>query len=249
MMRKRHFALAALGVVAYLVFLAVLMPASVLSDRLRLEGVVLDDVRGTLWNGGARATIRLPQGAVTVESLQWRFAPSRLATGRLAYDLDATLAGLSAKAQVARGFDGSELRNLEARGDARALAVFAPLAATWQPQGPVTVTAPLLSWDGTQLRGEARAEWKDAALVLSPVRPLGTYRAELRAAGGPAKLTLTTVDGALRLTGDGTLTAPGRFAFSGEARGSGPQAQALEPLLDLFGPRRADGARALRWSS
>jgi general secretion pathway protein N len=98
------------------------------------------------------------------------------------------------------------------------------------------------------MRGEARAEWKDATLALSPVRPLGTYRAELRGAGGPAKLTVTTVDGALRISGDGTLTAPSRFAFSGEARGNGPQAQALEPLLDLLGPRRADGARALRWS-
>jgi hypothetical protein len=62
------------------------------------------------------------------------------------------------------------------------------------------------------------------------------------------KVNLATLEGPLRLTGEGTLTPQGRLAFAGEARGEGAAAQSLEPLLDLMGPRRADGARALRWN-
>jgi general secretion pathway protein N len=247
-MRKRTLALAALGVAAYLVFLAALMPASVVAERLRLDGVVLDDVRGTAWKGSARAVVRLPQASLALDTLEWRFLPMRLMAGKLAFELHATAPGLDAHAQVARGFSGIEMRDLQARGEARALAPFAPLAATWQPQGTITVEAPSLVYDGRELRGEGRAEWRGAALSLSEVRPLGSYRALLSAPGGPAKITVTTIDGPLRVSGDGTLTLPSAFAFSGEARGEGVAAAQLEPLLNLVGPRRADGARELRWS-
>ena len=35
------------------------------------------------------------------------------------------------------------------------------------------------------------------------------------------------------------------MTFSGEARGEGANAAALEPLLNLMGPRRPDGARSI----
>ena len=38
---------------------------------------------------------------------------------------------------------------------------------------------------------------------------------------------------------------PGAITFSGEARGQGANAAALEPLLNLMGPRRPDGARSI----
>jgi general secretion pathway protein N len=241
-------AIAALGIAAYLVFLAATVPASVVAARIRGPMVEVGDASGTLWKGNARATLRTPQGPIQIDRVEWRFHPSRLIAARLAFDVDATAKGIDAHARLERGIGTTELRNLEARGEAAALSLFAPLAATWQPEGPITVTSPALAWDGVELRGEGRAEWRGAALALSQVRPLGSYRAELKGAGGAAKLTLTTLEGPLRLAGDGTLTREGRLAFSGEARGEGAAAQALEPLLDLIGPRRADGTRALRWS-
>jgi general secretion pathway protein N len=60
-------------------------------------------------------------------------------------------------------------------------------------------------------------------------------------------VTLATLDGALRLAGTGTFTPPGALVFAGDARADGPSAAALEPLLNLLGPRRADGARTLEW--
>jgi general secretion pathway protein N len=242
-------AIAALGIAAYLLFLVVLLPASLVAPRL--GGAFLaefSDVRGTVWSGSARATLRTPQGPVELERIEWTFRPARVLAGRIAFDVTAAANGIDGRARIERGFTTTEMRDLDARADAVALALFAPLAATWQPQGAITAMAPLLAWDGTELRGEARAEWRGAAVALSQVRPLGSYRGELKGAGGPARVTLTTLEGPLRLTGDGTLTSQGRLAFSGEARGEGTAAPALEPLLDLMGPRRADGARALRWN-
>jgi len=60
-------------------------------------------------------------------------------------------------------------------------------------------------------------------------------------------VTISTVEGPLRITGQGTLAPPARFSFTGEARAEGPQAAALEPLLGRMGPARADGSRALEW--
>jgi general secretion pathway protein N len=247
-MRPRTVAIAAVGVLAYLVFLAAMTPASVVAERFRVEGVELDAVRGTLWKGSASARVRLAQGSLALDSVEWRFLPARLAAGRLAFDLKAAGAGFEGRSRIERGLSGIEIRDLQARAQAGAVAAFAPLAAPWQPQGTITLDAPSLVFDGRELRGEGRAEWRGAALSLSDVRPLGAYRAQLTAPGGPAKITLTTIEGPLRLSGDATLTPPSQFAFSGEARGEGAAAAQLEPLLNLLGPRRADGARELRWS-
>lgn len=241
-------AIAALGIAAYLVFLAATVPASFVAARMRSPTIEASDARGTLWSGSARATLRTPQGPIELDRIQWRWRASRLIAARLAFDVHASTPAFDARARLERGFSATELFDLEARGQAAALALFAPLVATWQPQGALTVTAPRLAWDGVELRGDARAEWRGAAVALSPVRPLGSYRAELKGAGGPVKVTFATLEGPLRLIGDGTLTAQGRFAFSGEARADAAAAQSLEPLLDLMGPRRADGSRALRWN-
>ena len=92
-------------------------------------------------------------------------------------------------------------------------------------------------------------EWRGAAVGLSEVRPLGTYRADIHAEGHAGKVVVSTVEGRLRIAGQGTLTPPTRIVFRGEARAEGADAKALEPLLDLFGPARPDGARALDWQT
>jgi general secretion pathway protein N len=111
----------------------------------------------------------------------------------------------------------------------------------------VTLEAPALAWDGRTVRGNARAEWRDAGLALTDVRPLGSYRIEARGAGGPLEFSVATLQGPLSIAGRGTFAPPAALAFSGEARAEGPNAAALEPLLNLLGPRRADGARSLEW--
>jgi general secretion pathway protein N len=241
-------AMAALGIAAYAVFLLAGTPATFIVARASATApglIELADTHGTLWSGSARARIRATGGDVLLDRIEWRFLPARLASGRIAFDVAATGRGLDVRSQVARGFAGWELHDVAARGDAAALTPLAPVIATWRPEGNVAITSPAIEWNDTRARGDLRAEWNDAALSLSEVRPLGSYRIDVHADGGAVNVVVATLSGPLRVAAQGTLVPPSVLRLSGDARGEGAAAAALEPLLNLMGPRRPDGARAL----
>ena len=245
-------AIAALGAVAYAVFLVATMPAAFVLARAqdaqpgKLE---VHEAHGTAWRGHAKVTLTTPGGAVPVDRVEWRLLPARLALGRIAFDIGASAPGIEARYEGARSLTRWTVRNLDVRGGARALATVLPWLVPLRPEGMVAITSVELSSDGRELQGDARIEWSRAAVGLSDVKPLGTYRADIRAEGHAGKVTVTTLDGPLRVTGQGTLTPPTRFVFTGEARAEAADAKALEPLLELLGPARPDGARALAWQA
>lgn len=243
-------ALAAIGIAAYAVFLVATMPASFALARAQAAQPGKFEVReasGTAWHGAARVTLATPGGPVAVDRVEWHLLPSRALAGRIAFHIEAAGSGLEARYEGARTFTQWEVRDLEARGDAAAMTTLLPWLAPWRPEGKVTITSPRLATDGAELRGEARVEWRAAALALSDVKPLGSYRADIQAEGHAGRVTITTLEGTLRIAGQGTLAPPTRFTFTGDARAEGPQAAALEPLLARIGPARADGSRALEW--
>ena len=234
-MRILRFAV--LGVLAYLVFLAATVPAAFVAAQVEREtrgALHFEEARGTLWSGQARAS-GLP--------IQWRLRPASLAAGRVGFDIHVNEAGLKAAGEVGRSLRAWHVQGLKAEGSAAAAAALLPVLAPWRPEGSVVLDAPSLAWTDSAIEGAASLEWRAAAIGISDVRPLGTYRAQLRGEGGEARIALATLDGALRLAGRGTLTPRGQLAFRGEARAEGPQAGALQPLLDLIGPRRPDGSR------
>ena len=242
--------LVAIGIAAYAAFLAATVPArwaaAQAEGRMR-NAVRLHEAHGTLWHGAARADLAAPGGVwVPVESVAWRWQPVELLRGRLGFRVDAQASGLTARGTIARGPSLWHASG-EATGSAAFAAALAPILSTWRPEGRLTLRSDAFTWDEREARGEVQAEWSEASVALSQVRPLGTYRATLRAEGAGAKLAIATVDGALRLTGTGDIVFPGRIVFTGEARAQGPDAAALDPLLDLMGPRRPDGARTLAW--
>ena len=239
--------IAALGIAAYLVILVATIPASLVAARagVALPGLELSEASGTLWNGAARAHLATAGGEVTLDALHWRFLPQHLASGRLAFDVSASGPGVDAHATLGRGLARWELRDTRGQAEAPLAVAIVPWIAPWRPEGTLVFAVASASWDEREARGEGSIEWRRAAVALSEVRPLGSYRLVARADGGPAQLSVTTIDGPLRVAGLGTLTPPRRLAFSGEARGEGDAAKALEPLLDLLGPRRPDGARAV----
>lgn len=244
--------LAALGVISYGFFLVAQMPASFLLERARAAQPGKFEVRessGSAWRGRAAIDFNAPGGTIAVDRLEWRWLPAPLLAGRLAFDISAGGSGLEARYEGARTFTRWEVRNLAVSGDAAAMTRVLPWIAPWRPEGKVAIASSQLASDGRELVGDARVEWRGAAVAMSEVKPLGTYRAEIRAEGNAGKVAITTLEGPLRVTGQGTLTPPARFAFSGEARAEGAQAPALAPLLDLIGPARPDGARALNWQS
>jgi general secretion pathway protein N len=246
----RPASLALLGVAAYGVFLAATVPARWLEARLAAAApgrYQVHSIGGTLWKGEAQAIVNAPGGTLVVDRVAWRFLPSRLLQGRLAFAVDAKGAGFDAAYEASRSFAGWGLRDLTAQADAALAAAVVPLIGRWRPEGRVSLAAPAIDFSGEEVRGDARIEWKSAGVGLSEVRPLGSYRMELNADGPGAKLNLTTLDGSLRVSGQGRIDWPSRLSFAGEARGEAAKAQALGPLLDLMGPARPDGARAIDW--
>ena len=234
-----------LGIVAYTIFLVASVPASFVSERIAAQSqgrVAFEGVAGTAWNGSASFALRLPAALVRIERLVWHFRPSQLFAGRLAFLVDASDGTLVGQGEVARSLGAWHIVQARATGDASAMQRYVALASAWQPSGIVAVEIPSLTFDGAKLNGSASAEWRAASLSLSEVKPLGSWRAVLDAQDGPARVVVTTIDGPLRISGNGTLAIPGTLIFSGEARADPAQEKAMEPILKLFGARRADGA-------
>ncbi|HLX22706.1 MAG TPA: type II secretion system protein N [Usitatibacter sp.] len=246
-MRARSLAI--LGVAAYAIFLVAKVPASVVAARIGDASggaVQMSDPRGTLWNGEARATVLAPGGVLALDHVEWRFAPSALAGGHIAFDVAASGRGIEAKLMLGRGFARWIVQSADARIDAALATMLAPLLGASHPEGIVTFATPELRLkDNGEARGTLTATWTDAAVSFSETKPLGKYKVDATAEDGPLSFTVTTLTGPLRVSGRGTFAAPRQLTFSGEARGEGSDTRALDPLLDMLGPRRADGARTL----
>jgi general secretion pathway protein N len=241
--------LVALGLAAYVAFAIASVPARFVAAQVenRADGAVhVHEAHGTLWQGAAGVDVAIAGGQVALDNVAWRFLPAQLLRGRVAFAVDARSPALSGQGTIGRDVSSWHAAG-EAAGDAAVASSVFPLLATWRPEGRVTLRSSGLSWNEREARGTAQAEWRDAAVALSQVRPLGTYRVTFDAAGASAKVAVTTLDGPLRVGGNGEVVFPGRFTFNGEARAQGPAAASLDPLLDLLGPRRPDGARTLAW--
>jgi general secretion pathway protein N len=93
--------------------------------------------------------------------------------------------------------------------------------------------------------GEASLDLAGASSRVATLDTLGSYRLTLRgdaASGDAASLTLVTIDGALRLSGQGQWTANG-LRFRGEAQAADGSEAALNNLLNIIGRRQ--GARSI----
>lgn len=247
-MRARHALV--LGALAYGAFLAGTLPASLLAARIEKEAgsrVAFDSVDGSVWDGRARVTLRPGGGDFTIDELRWRFLPSRLLMGEAAWSIHARRPGLDAAAVAARSLAETRFREVRASGTAGALVPLFPLASSWQPEGTVAIEADEFAFGGGEARGQAKVEWREAALSLAAARPLGSWKADLAGKGAAIEVALATVKGPLRLAGKGSLksgSVPG-FRFDGTASADPGREKELEALLALIGPRRPDGLHAI----
>lgn len=241
--------LVAVGIVAYGAFLAATVPARLVVDAAaaRSAGAVqVLDAQGTLWNGRARLAVSpSPGGRLDIDALTWRWQPAALAAGKLSFATEARGEGLEARGDVGRGFSTWSIQGAEAQVDATKLARAFPIVAAWKPEGRVKVAVPALAVGEREVRGDLVAEWREAALALSTVRPLGAWRLAANGQGDNGRLVLTTISGPLLVSGEGSFALHGSASLAGTARAEGPDAATLEPLLDLIGPRRPDGSRTL----
>ncbi len=252
---------AVLGAVAGIIAaLIVFAPAAWLASAVASatsQRVLLTEARGTVWSGSAVPVLTGGPGSRDASALP----------GRLEWTVGLRGFAFELRARQSCCLNGTVAVLLKP-GLGRLSVTLMPPSGGWVGQWPsawlgglgtpfntlelggaVRLSTPGLTLETVQgrwlMRGRADVEFVNLSSRLSTLDALGTYR--LTVSGDPgnagtSQLNLTTVDGALQLTGSGTLGAGGA-RFRGEARAAQGDEAALSNLLNIIG--RRDGARSV----
>jgi general secretion pathway protein N len=223
--------------------------------------LLLAEARGTVWNGSAIAVLTGGEGSRDAASLpgrlEWtmgwrgtgpllRISQSCCLTAPLAIALKP---GLGRVQVVVTPPPGRPAGTPLGRWPAAWLAGLGTPWNTMQLGGELRVRTPGLSLEWVRGRwivgGRVEVELLDVTSRLSTIEPLGSYR--LTVVGDPANpgtstLALTTLNGALLLSGSGSLGSAG-LRFRGEASAAPADEAALNNLLNIIG--RRSGARSI----
>ncbi len=247
------------AVIGALIGIIAFAPASWLTRAVASasgERLLLADARGKVWSGSAVPVLTGGPGSRDAAALP----------GRLSWTLGWRGAGLEIRVTQACCLNGV-LTLRVSPGLSRWTITLVPPPG-WIGQWPSAWLGGLgTPWNTLQLGGSLRLlspgfslEWiagrwradgsldielTNASSSLSTLETLGNYRLRLvgdPANGGQPTLNLSTQDGALQLSGDGTW-GPGGVRFRGEARAAPNDETALANLLNIIG--RRDGARSV----
>jgi general secretion pathway protein N len=222
--------------------------------------LLLADARGTIWSGDAVAVLSGGTDSRDAVALP----------GRLAWTVGLGGGGLELRARQAcclrseprlqiSGTPGRWRLVLMPAADAPGgvigrwpAAWLAGLGTPWntlQLDGDIRLASPGLTVDSVrgrlQIGGTAVVEALQIASRLSTLPVLGSYRVQLLGAADTAaapRVSLSTIDGALRLSGSGDWLATG-LRLRGEASAAPGAEDALSNLLNIIGRRQ--GARSL----
>jgi len=226
--------------------------SSATGDRL-----LLTDARGTLWNGSALPVLSGGPGSRDASALPGRIE-WQLGFRGLAAELRARQACClrgEVRALIRPGFGRMSVQLLP--GESTTIGQWptgwlAGLGTPWntlQLGGTLRLTSPGMTVEWVQGRvrfsGEAALDVANASSRVATLDTLGSYRMTVRgnaASGDAASLSLITVDGALRLSGEGEWAGTG-LRFRGEAQAAPGSETALNNLLNIIGRRQ--GARSV----
>jgi hypothetical protein len=249
-LRSTGVRLAIVGVAAYLIFLAVNLPAAWLGyalERASAGAVALGETRGTVWKGQGVLALRSGGGFRSVADIEWRCNPLSLFAGRLSLALSGAAPGATLRASVSLGVGSVRFQGVEASSPAAMLESASTAVAFVKPEGRVRVQAESFEVGRTSVLGAATVEWSDAG--LSGVTRIGDYRLQINGSGDRAALKLATLRGDLRMNGEGEWRAaqPRVVQMRGVAE-TPPGRKDLEPLLDLLAGQGPGPSRSFGWT-
>jgi general secretion pathway protein N len=220
------------------------------------QRLLLADARGTLWSGSAVAVLtggpQSRDASALPGRIEWSVVPRLLGfelRARHACCLNGTVG-----VRVRPGVGRLTLTLLPSAGwvGQWPSAWLGGLGTPWntlQLGGAIRLVSPGVTIESVQGRwrvdGRADIELLGVSSRMTTLGTLGNYRMSLSGAGaqgGVSQLKLSTQDGALQLSGDGTL-GPTGVRFRGEARAEAADEPALNNLLNIIG--RREGARSV----
>jgi general secretion pathway protein N len=248
---------ALVGVIAALIAFA---PASWLARALASATnghLLIVDTRGSIWNGSGVLVLTGGVGSRDASALpgrlHWRMAVKGMGL-QLAARQDCCING-ELLLGIKPGLGRIEL-SVDSKADwlARVPAgLLAGLGTPWntlQLDGSLRLSARELRLESVQGRwrqfGELQLDLVNLSSRVSTVAPLGSYRFTVTADAanpGVSTLRLSTLEGALQLSGVGVLNSGGKSRFTGEAGAAPGREEALNNLLNIIG--RRNGARSV----
>jgi len=219
--------------------------------------VLLADSSGTVWRGSAVVVLTGGAGSRDAAALPGRLNWTigwREGGIRLTLQQDCCVPTPMTLLLQPR-WSGGRL-SVQSEGSASAVSQLGHWPAAWlsglgtpwntlQLAGTVRLSAQQLSlvWqrDGrVSLDGAATVVLDNMSSSLSTLDRLGSYRMDVQGGPqGPITLNLTTLDGALQLSGQGEL-GPRGMRFRGEASATPEERGALDNLLNIIGRRSGD---------
>lgn len=240
------------AVIGLVVGLVLYWPAAFVLPHLEQAAqsrVVFSGIRGSFWAGSAETALSAIDAANTREQipgrLHWQWA-LRDGWPTLMVRLDCCMAKPAALS-LARQSTSFSLLVSDLRADLQMswLAGLGTPFNTLKPQGELAVLADSVSIaikdDLPSMSGSVVVQANNFSSVLSGIRPMGSYMLRAQGEIGSVRLTLTTVSGALRLSGTGALNGRGIY-FRGTASPSSGYGQALNNLLNVIGRRQGNSS-------
>lgn len=258
--RQRRWVIAGL-VLGLLAALVVQAPAVWLARWLASSSaghVLVVESRGTVWNGSGELVLTGGAGSRDAASLpgrlHWRMRMNWTGGLQLAAQQDCCINGellLGIKPGLGRMAVSVDNRaDWLVRLPAGLLSGLGTPWNTLQPSGSLRLSANELRLESVQGRwrqfGSLHLDLLNLSSRVSTVAPLGSYRFSIQADpgnDGVSTMQLSTLEGALQLTGAGTLSPGGKSRFTGEAAAAPGREEALNNLLNIIGRRQ--GARSV----
>ena len=244
----RRLAIAA-AVLGLLLAVLAFAPARWLTDAVgQATGgqVQLVNARGTIWDGradlvftggeGSRSRSALPQGLVWQLRPAWRDGGPAMALGLRAPCCTPEPVQLHLRPGL--GGTALDIAPFQSRWPAEILTGLGTPWNTLRLEGTLALHSEglglRLSSGRLQLQGGLDIDAIDLASRLASIRPLGSYRATVRAdaEGHTARLDLSTLGGALLLQGQGQWIG-GRLRFAGDAQAAPGNELPLTKLLNI----------------
>ncbi len=244
-MRLRHLLL--LGIPAYLVFLVLTLPATLVLGWLRPAdaGWWLESVQGSVWCGEAR---RLHYAGLSLDNPEWRLRPLALLLGRVEYGLRVSGEAATVDARVGRALDGGfYLRDTHGRLAAALLTALVS-GELLHAGGELQVELAALDYDQGPQSATGQLRWQAAALTDPMEISLGDFQLLLETKDEPGiHGVLTDTQGVIAVDARLSLHPDGRYELLGTLE---PRANATDELresLALLGRPDARGRYRLNY--
>ena len=235
------------GTACFVVFVIVLVPASIVTSVIPDDTMKIGGISGTVWNGRARV---IEVANVQLTGTRWELHPLHLLLGRLALTVETQMLGNSIDGEVRVGITGTtSVRNLNSVGP---LGPVTRLMNIPQGGGDLNVRIDELTirdaWP-TVAVGVVRIGNLPLNIIGVAAGPTGSYEVAFTADpvpdDGRVVGELTDLGGPLSLSGQIAFDPPNSYELTARVKGAAGAPSDLVRGLALLGPADADGNHEL----